>query len=1100
MSALDPRDPRVELVTAPAGSGKTTLLVQHFLRHLREGVPIERIVAITFTRKAAAELVERVSRNLDRVRRGEALKAHYAPFAPSVDQARAALARMDAAPAGTVDSFVHAVLEQHLLDAFLPLSDGGRAWIDGPLEPGVGSTPHYEAAAREVLEALDADARVVLAETSLGRAIADVALLAAAAPTEARSSLSLLDVLAARVGPVLRADARCAVDVRDAPVNKAGRAVHDQVLPWLEDPDLDVPPALLTWLFDIKGSKPFVDLREARDQAVIQVLDAELDIPAAKVTRPDRVLPRLRVEGDWSAREALVRADAFRGALLRLVDRARDRACRDMASAGQLGYAELLAAATALCQFAPASLAGRFDVLMVDEVQDTNPAQLRFYRAFWGMKRAEKPPIKGFFVGDTRQSIYRFRQADPFGWMDLVDETRARGTWAELPVNYRSSELLVQSHAAVFHGLLDEKETGVERMDSLVATAENAGTGLLVDCDWPEPVAVFDGDTAADHEARALAAFAHRLQQRWEAHPHETGAVIVRSWSRGVWAIRQLTALGLHAQLTGDRALLQSRVCRDLRQFLAAMLDITDDLALAGALRHPSVGITDRALLQLRASGPLARLFADPDALAGDLDAADREALDRGLAALVAQRRRLGREPTAEVLEQLVARLHWRPIIAASPEGDVGVAQLEILLDLVRELEADRVDPEAALQLLRTDPRQSTDLPVVRMHRGSEVVQVCTYFGAKGLEFDHVALMQVGGGGSDGAEGEVGGSVALYRPRGRTVVGVNLDPRGGLTASKDPVGAAAAAFSSWESREEALRLFYVGYTRARSSVTFGLEQTRKTGKGLDTSIRKVFVHEGGTASHGAVRVLTADDVDSPEVTWQVRQFTGRTRPFEAAWRGEGAVDGWSVERPSSFARSLGDDVVPLREYLMARARLVAPEQPTAIAIPAALDGVREIVRGDVVHGWLEAWGLRGDPDEALAAAYLQQRWGSDAEDVAAWLVAVGLQMRDELPGFTDLLTGELHFEWPVVGVDDSRLIAGRADLVVQWPGRELTVIDFKAGSAVAHVKDGNPVIPHFSDYGPQLEAYRRCFSAAGYTVREVGLIYVRGPAWVRIDV
>jgi ATP-dependent exoDNAse (exonuclease V) beta subunit len=123
------------VVTAPAGSGKTTLLLHHYLRHLGS-TPIDRIVAITFTRKAAAELVDRLAAILRAIadpasHPGALAKAQalYGDVLPSPEAARAALRSLDAAPVCTVDAFTLSLVQEFLLEARLPLAGGAAAWV-----------------------------------------------------------------------------------------------------------------------------------------------------------------------------------------------------------------------------------------------------------------------------------------------------------------------------------------------------------------------------------------------------------------------------------------------------------------------------------------------------------------------------------------------------------------------------------------------------------------------------------------------------------------------------------------------------------------------------------------------------------------------------------------------------------------------------------------------------------------------------------------------------------------------------------------------------------------------------------------------------------
>jgi ATP-dependent exoDNAse (exonuclease V) beta subunit len=668
-----------------------------------------------------------------------------------------------------------------------------------------------------------------------------------------------------------------------------------------------------------------------------------------------------------------------------------------------------------------------------------------------------------------------------------VQASTKRKTHAALEVNYRSSKALVLAQQVLAKRLAALGEPGIELLDGVKAR-DGAPAGPLPGTTVKAPVLIVDAPGISGVEPYVIAELAQRLKERREAHPDETAAVLVRTWQMATWAAETLREHGIAAQLTGDRALLQSRVAVDLRVLLAALLDTTDDIALAGLLKHPSIGLTDRGLLLLRTGGGYGRLF-DPAVDLGVLDAGDRAPLEAALPLLREGRRRLGRESTAGVLEWLIAELHWRPLIAAGPEGErgEGLAQLDILLDLVRGWEADRVDPVAVARQL-AEGGSEDDLPVVQLQHGPQVVAVTTVFAAKGREFDHVALLETQKCGSDGIT--EGHCFRLGHPQGRTLFGVHVDPLQGLTRRRDPIAVLACRQGTLEGRAEGLRLFYVGFTRAKLSVTFGIGKAR-IGKAradnLAQPLREVFVDNDEL--RGAVAVLDPDDAKVRERQRPQRPRTRRLRPFEAQWA---KPDGYVLARATALDEA-GLDTAAIVDDFRARAKVVAgPAAPKLPVLPAYAD-VDEIVWGDVVHGWLDRWRFAGTPTTAEAQAYLQDRWRSDEAAIAKWLVALGLHLRDQLPGFADLLKHTLHFEWPLVGIDGKAIFRGRTDLVVELPGREVVIIDFKAGGHVATAKD----IPGLKEYAPQLEAYRRMLEGAGYKVRESGLVYVRGPSWAR---
>ncbi|MBK9388595.1 MAG: hypothetical protein IPN34_27600 [Planctomycetes bacterium] len=411
---------------------------------------------------------------------------------------------------------------------------------------------------------------------------------------------------------------------------------------------------------------------------------------------------------------------------------------------------------------------------------------------------------------------------------------------------------------------------------------------------------------------------------------------------------------------------------------------------------------------------------------------------------LLRARARLGREPTAEIVEWLAAKLHWRPLLAAGPEGASGlaIAQLDVILDVIRECESTHVDPTAVIASLEAKDTPTDDLPVIRLHRDAQVVSVTTVFGAKGLEWDHVALQQIGAGGHDGVLS--GKSWQLARPRGEAILGVSIDPERGLDARPGPLSILGKHIGAGEKREESWRLFYVGLTRARRSVTLAIGKADARGKNQLAALRGTFA---GDPLGPGVRVLAPADVATAAPSRAlVHEPTVRVRPFTADFAKD--AGGWTLASPSGRA---ADDAQLERYRRAARVVIGRPQR----RFRRVLGEIPDRVLGEVVHGWLERWAFRGEPPRCTTLRYhLRDRWSSSEASLARWLVALGLGLRDELPGFRELLSHRLHFEWPVLGWPEAgafgdELLVGRADLVVELPERRLVILDFEAGSRIA---------------------------------------------------
>lgn len=1039
-------------VSAPAGSGKTTTIVNRYIHELRRGHTVDQIVAITFTRRAAAELIERVSAVLHQYchnkgcpydsKHDDGFKARSDVPLLSADSAINALDRLPFAPVTTVDSFVQRLLQEHLLHAAYELPGGECVFIDGPFRVVDSGDEYYEDAARSALDTAPVHRSTLLSSMSFAHAVASVAKLA------------------------------------QLPCDAIAKG-HDHQPLGMQELDPELNP---------NGTSPNGKAQQFESAANVRLTNSGGTKGCAKFLGPSEQWPT----------QARAMADKIRCSAWAISRIARTHALRAMASAGVGTHTELIRAGTALCNKVtrgegPASLEHRFQALLVDEVQDTNPDQLAFYEA---LRQIRQPTLSTLFVGDGRQSIYRFRGADSNGWASLLDRAD-QNDLAHLGFNYRSTPKLVAFQRDVVQLMIADQPTSLDPIDSVKADEKRSGAN-----DQTQPPVTIVIGSAEDHPAaRTIASFAHQLGADWQRGTTQTcaesAAVLTMTWADARAAVSELDRHNVDAELIGASALLETRAARDIHLLLCALLDQSNDIAWMGVLKHPSVGLTDKALPGLFSFGALLGTSRDSEFLSQLIDS-DRHGFESALPVLRAAHSRIGQEPTASVIEAIVTSMHWRTIYAAGPESLEGVADLDAVIDAIAQYESDQIDPQGVRDMLAGESDDG-ELPGRQFRRSGRTVQVTTVFQAKGLEFDHVCVPRL-----DRSRG--GGErppVNDLRVCGYTLISVQTDPTGGISPEPDPLSALGKELDRIENRMESARLVYVAITRACKTLTIGIVDRGPNSKStaIDRTLLKLIVDisnqqsqqqdvmtvlRPGCAEYAESTRLPASNLPKrdPTVGFQPMQVTtvySSTRRLVA---------------PSSYSGSDQRARALSEEFLQSANVFTGSQRPSALpGLGVTFDGSTQ---GDIVHGWMESWGLQGEPTEAKAQQYLTRSWPKFAQiDGLADGLRLVTRNASQLPPLRVLLDApgtQLQFEYPLIVRLGEEVLVGRIDLLLRHIDGSVSVIDFKGGwgktiTDAASVPDGLV-------YAQQLGAYIAALEAVGLTVKNAALVYVGIPAMV----
>lgn len=1024
----------LELVRAGAGSGKTTDLCQTVADAVSDDLDPARILATTFTKKAAAELKGRI-------------QAQLLSATDAQGEAHKNADRLELAAIGTVHSVAHQLLSRYAIE--------------------MGLSPRLE----------------VVTELAGDRALSD---LLGAIPLSAWQPLAdcaerlgitdlhrrILNLLAAKRGNAINDD-----DFKTQMSASADRVcqllapsgAHGVETPFNQLHDL-AEEALTN--IDALANDTQKNTNAAR-QKLRQLKSKQIPlwgsyllasrITAGKKSGADGMLDALRNHAAQVRHHPKLQEDVrqFSSHLATETIRLESQYTEYKTERGLVDFTDLEILLLQLLQdeALAARLAEDFDLVLVDEFQDTNPLQLAIFQQL----RRFSPRSR--WVGDPKQAIYGFRDTDP----ELVDDiwqNAADAARTELPNNHRSQRGLVQLVGKLFEPVFGDDAKQNPQKPPAARGIER----------W-----IFDTKNQTD-DATALACGIAKLKNEGIRFGD---IVILERTNRLLPTIAAaFDGLGI-PYLLESPGLLSTREGSIVLSGLRVVADRADSLAAATILHllsDPEQDTPDwivQRLRDVRAVQDSDDSELSPDSYipwGGDSRFSLIERIDHSLLS-----------PTA-VVQRVIEALDLPTLVQRWGDPARRCSHLDSLLRHAREYEDMAFDSGQAATLsgfiLYLEQLADDELDLCYPPQGHDAVTLMTYHSAKGLEWPVVVLSGLNSHRSANMWSPVvtGGGHSHQSPlEGRALrswtwpFGATDGPFGGLRTGS---GLEDDALLSPEGQErtvretdENLRLLYVGCTRARHKLVFAhrdgkyawLEQLTTVDSALDSSLDEGEHELDGIDTSFVLRRLNADMVDAC-------RFPARQQERWLSLAGETESSEFTPRfHAPSQAVALSDDT-----------EFAIEELPGPAHFPTGAEEDQYAAIGDAVHSYLAALPSitsLSDREQERVAERCLAAFSVTGILSPSVLVSSGERFRQwvekHFPG------SQWHVETAVCGPRSAGgNWNGTIDILLQLPSGELVVIDHKS----APIRRGY-CETKAKEYAGQLAAYSEALTSAGEVIK-----------------
>jgi ATP-dependent helicase/nuclease subunit A len=1089
-------------VEAGAGSGKTRELVGRIVNLVTTGAAaIDAVAAITFTEKAASELRDRVRRRLE----GELQRARSAAELTVTDRCSRALDDLDGAAIGTLHSFAQRLLVEHPIEAGLP----PRIEVLDEVASTVAFDDRWAGFVDELL-ANDAIERSLLLATAAGVRLTALRVVALAfndnwdlvegqAPSEPTEPPEWVPRLEALLGEL------------DGACDERHHAADDDTL-----------QQRLCQLEEWAGR-----VRAASDEYTKLGMLSSDSRPngrgrGAKARWPneyDLGGLRARIDDVWARCEEL-RTEVALTAVTRLAVELRRftlDAAAERRQAGRLEFHDLLVLARQMLRgphggVVRAALHRRYRHLLIDEFQDTDPIQIELAVLIAGRDagsgdlawdQVEVRPGHLFFVGDPKQSIYRFRRADISLFLRAAERFGQDGRRLALTTNYRSTRSVIDAVNLVFGLLIEPQWHGGMRSqpgyEALVAVRDDAPVGPAVSVigrkqhgdEPPEtgPAGEVPGtgperragrltadDVRRRESAEVAATIGRALDEGWlvdrstdadrhDWQPARAGDVAILVPTRlSLPALEDaLTSAGISYRAESASLVYASRLVRDLLLTLRAIDDPSDELSVVAALRSPLFGCGDDDLFRFRhhQGGRFDHTSNPPDGVRGD------DPVAHGLAYLRRMHDVRQWHSPSELADRVVRDRRLLELGPAEGRPRDLWRRVRFVLDQARAwTDATNGSLRQYLEWVRQQTAEGSRVAeAVLPETDDDAVRIMTVHAAKGLQFPITIVAGL----STRPQRRSAGAEVAWPPDGPAIIRVGNKVR-------------SEAFEAWlpideqMSHDERIRLLYVACTRARDHLVVSLHRAARRSAPDDPT--RLTSAELLTAALGDLLDHLPDAAPPPDT------LPGEaTKVSDAAAGTPAPVGAATATAPPAAAPLLPfDDWRRVRDAALAasgRPRTLAATALTDDGRPDALDdpGLHKRPRdldlppwqkgrygtaiGRAVHGVLQTIDLsngRGIAEAVAAQAAAEGVSGHEPHIrrlVEAALRSPSVVAAAAAPHWRELYVG--------VPVGDARTLEGYVDLLYRRPGG-LVVVDYKTGPHGVDV-DLDPLVQRYRMQG-----------------------------------
>jgi len=782
---------RAIAVTAGAGSGKTLSLVGRYLHLLEQGYLIRSILAITFTEKAAREMRSRIRSAL----------SHHPTHLPKGDgtddslplsgEGLGMMKNIDSARIGTIHSLCAEILRSHPAEAgldpqFEVLEEGLSAALQAEaIEAALAwaSTDESSSALfgifkeNELRQILNALMSRRLDVKSLYTDDTDFTELHGKNKKEIRENprnpsnpctsfeLALSSYLATYLDAQTWVDAlsNLASLQSTSPEDKLELARQAVLVKWDE---IQQSRAAQSWdavLLSLTALRKAISTQGQKSNWADADIETIRDAMKALREIYDEHLKFLAEKSRFALDEQLA---AHLPAIHRLLDQTQLEYQRRKNERQFLDFDDLEGLTTQLLTAYPnvrAELQSELRAVLVDEFQDTNDRQRQIVYALTGFSPHPNPlpKVEGadsllpsgeglgmmvgvdlFIVGDSKQSIYKFRSADVTVFRQVqADIQSSGGELIDLDLTFRAHKPLLDSLNSLLAPILGETDDPARPyavpFAPLHAYRQNPKRENI-----QPPFIEFHlgmGESADEGRAASAQALARRLRELHQNEGFDWGDMALLFRSSTAFPVYEdaLEAADIPFVTVAGRGFYDRPEIRDLLNILTAIADPTDDLALVGLLRSPAFALPDAEIYKLRFPNQSSTPAKIIDSLRNSIP--NSSFLIHNLSILTELHDLSSRAPAAAILKRLLDLTHYRAILASSPNGARMIRNVEKLLaDAHRSRLVSLTDFLAYVKTLRDVGLREGEAPADSASAGA--VQLMTVHKAKGLEFPLTVL------------------------------------------------------------------------------------------------------------------------------------------------------------------------------------------------------------------------------------------------------------------------------------------------------------------------------------------------------------------------